>query len=93
MDKFILKPAPTTEVDNTPLPANVGARLKATVEADALNGTIALAYAFTRTKVSTTSMNVSGPFHTPGSIQEKMQADADGTITAWGHIARSRPRS
>ena len=82
MDKFILKPAPTTEVAKIALPADAGAKLKQLVRDETLQATLILAMAFTKTVVSTTAMHVSGPFHMPESIKEKMHDDADATMHA-----------
>ena len=82
MDKFVLKPAPTTEVENTALPADVGAKLKLMVKEDSLTATLTLAYAYAKTVIPHTPMYVSGPFQTSGSIQEHMQSDPAATIMA-----------
>ena len=82
MDKFVMKPAPTNQVDNTRVPADVGAKLKLMVKEDSLNATLTLAYAYAKTVIPHTPMYVSGPFQTSGSIQEHMQSDPAATIIA-----------
>ena len=77
MDKFMMKTAPAQQVDIISLPVDWGAKLKEMIKQDSLMATLHQAYAFTKTVVSSTAMHVSGPYHTPTSIKEKMTSDAD----------------
>ena len=76
------KTAPTTEVDNAPLPNGLDAMVKKLIKDDTLATTLAQAYAYAKTKVSAEPKHISAPFHTPSSIKEHMDRDANGSILA-----------
>ena len=74
--------APTTEVENAPLPKDLADKVMALIKEDKLAATLAQAYAYAKTKVSADPKHISAPFHTTSSIKEKMDGNADGSIVA-----------